>query len=482
MLEKIVLVQPPDPEGTVVIRDHMGKFGILEKKTSVTRYDVLPPLDLAYSAALLEKNGFDVSIIDSPTLGLDRSKVLREVVSKSPDLIIVNTSGVTISNDLDLASWLKNTLEIETVAITQTYMPENILKKNDTDIFIRGEVEYTILELCQKYPNIKKIKGIVYKKDNKFFYNPKRPLIKNLDELPFPAYHLLPMSKYSFHMFKKKNFTTALTSRGCPFGCIYCLYPLGYGDVWRGRSPENVLTELKILTDEYKVKSILFRDQVFNFIPKRTEKICDAMIKEGIDIEWRCECRVDLLSKDLMLKMKKAGCVGVHVGVESGDPTILRNIAKTGISIDVVKRVFNDAKEIGLEALAFFMIGFPGETKESISKTFELAREIKAKQSWFCAVVPYPGTKLYKLAKRKGWILTENLEEYTGRSVVMRTDHLTEEDIREAVDVANVMFSKDNTQLMKSIFSLQGISTALLDPKRAMKFTLGRFINRNKFG
>jgi radical SAM superfamily enzyme YgiQ (UPF0313 family) len=360
-------------------------------------------------------------------------------------------------------------------------MPEDILKKKDINIFIRGEVEQTILELCQKYPNFKKIKGLFYKKDNKFFYNPKRPLIKNLDELPFPAYHLLPMDKYSFHMFKGKSFTTVLTSRGCPFSCIYCLYPIGYGEIWRGRSPENILTELKILTEMYDIKSILFRDQVFNFIPKRTEKICEGIVKEGIDVEWRCECRIDLLSKNLMMKMKDAGCVGVHLGVESGDPNVLRNIAKTGISVDMIKKVFREAREIDLEALGFFMIGFPGETKESISKTFELAREIKAKQSWFCAVVPYPGTKLYELAERKGWIITKNLDEYTGRTVVMRTDQLTEDDIKKAVDTANVMFSKDNTQLMKKIFSLQGISTALMNPKKAMKFTLGRIINRNKF-
>lgn len=204
-IQKVVLIQPPDPEGTIVIRDHMGRFGIKEKKNSVIRYDVFTPLDLAYSAALLEKNGFDVAIIDSPTLNLNRSKILRRVVNKNPDLIIVNTAGVTIPNDLDFASWLKNTLETETVAMTSTYMPEHILMNSDIDVFIRGEAEYTILELCQNYPDIKEIKGVSYKKDNKIFHNPRRPLIKNLDELPLPAYHLLPMHRYSNHMFKRKE-------------------------------------------------------------------------------------------------------------------------------------------------------------------------------------------------------------------------------------------------------------------------------------
>jgi len=124
------------------------------------------------------------------------------------------------------------------------------------------------------------------------------------------------------------------------------------------------------------------------------------------------------------------------------------------------------------------MIGFPCETKESISKTFNLARELKAKQSWFCATVPYPGTKLCELAEKKGWILTKNLEDYTGRNVVMRNDSLTEDDIRNAVDAANIMFSKGNTQILKTVFSLQGVSSLLLDPKKAVKFTLGRFKNK----
>ncbi len=477
----VVLIQPPDPEDMIVLRDHAGKFGIVEKKTSLVRYDKLPPLDLAYSAALLEKNGFDVSIIDSPTLDLEKSKILKETMNKNPDLIFVNTSGASVSNDLDFASWLKNKSGVETVALTQVFSPEDVLRKKDIEIFVRGEVEYTILELCQKYPDIKKINGVFFKRGDEFFYNPKRFLIKNMDELPFPAFHLLPMGKYSHHMFKRKNFTTVQTSRGCPFGCIYCPYPIGYGNIWRGKSPENVLNELKILAEEYKVKSILFRDQVFNFFPKRTEKICDGIIKEGIDITWRCEARVELLSKKFMKKMKQAGCAGVHLGVESGDPVILNKIAKGGVSethIRKLKKVFSDAREIGLETVAFFMIGFPGETKKSISKTFDLARDIKANRAWFCSVVPYPGTKLYELAERKGWLLTRDIRNYTGRSVVMRTDCLTGEEIKKAVDAGNFMFSKDDARFWKTIFSLKGISSAFLDPKKALKFTLGRFTNK----
>jgi len=355
---------------------------------------------------------------------------------------------------------------------------EKIMGLNpEIDFGVFSEGEYTFSDLLNNLEHPERVKNLFVRHSNSIVFTGRGNYV-DFARLPPPLREPFDISKY-----KDKYCSIGIqTKRGCKFGCIYCLYPLGCGSVWRGRSPEGVLTELKMLEEEYKIKSILFRDQVFNFNPKRTEKICDGIIKEGINIEWRCEARVDFFSKNLLVKMKKAGCAGVHMGIESGDLAILKSVAKGCISadhIDKVKKVFRDAREIGLEALAFFMIGFPGETKESISKTFELARELKAKRAWFSPIVPYPGTKLYEIAKMKGWLLTENLEDYTGRKVVMRTDQLTGEDIRKAVDAGNVMFSKDKTQLLKTVFSSQGISSALRDPKKALKFTLGRIFNKN---
>lgn len=483
-VKKVVLIQPPDPKGKIVIRDHMGRFGIMDDKVSVARNDVFPPLDLAYSAALLEKNGFEVRIIDAPVMNYTRARLLKEVKQFDPDMIIVNTAGVTIAYDLETAARLKSALRTETTVITPTFIDEEAIKKSKIGLFIRGESEYTVLELCQKYPNVKKIRGMFFRKGRKLVYNPKRPLIQDLDALPFPAYHLLPLKKYSNHMFKGRVFTTAMTSRGCPFGCIYCLYPLGMGHIWRGRTAQNVVRELKMLHEEFGVEAVLLRDQVFNFNQKRAEEICDGIIREGIKIKWRCEARVDLFSKRLLRKMKQAGCDGIHLGIESGDINVLNSVAKgctTSKYLEITKRVFRQAKEVGLETLAFFMVGFPGETKESIEKTFKLAREIKADQAWFTGMVPYPGTELYKMAERKGWLLTKNYKEYTGRGAVMRTDHLSAEDIKKAVEAGNAMFSKSNVKFLQLAMSPQGIKSALLDPKRALRIVVGRFSNRGKW-
>jgi len=475
-MSKIILVQPSDPAMTQILRDHMGKFGIIQQSLTTLQYDLLPPLDLAYSASLLENKDHEVSIIDSPSLGLDSSQVLNRIINGNPDLIIINTSGVSINEDLDFAENVKKTTN-KLVAVTGMYVslfPEVALQRG-IDLVIRDEIEYTILELSQKTTNFDNIKGLCYMKNGSIVKSPKRPINRNLDELPFPSYHLLPMKNYRYHLLKKRPFTTVLSSRGCPFGCIYCPYPLGYGNIWRGRTSENVLEELRLLVEKFDIKSILFRDQVFTYDMKRAEKICDGIIQDGLDIEWRCETRVDRLPKNLMYKMKEAGCKGVHLGIESGDPEILKRIAKVGVTVDLIKKVFKDAKEVGLETVAFFMLGLPGETRESISKTFSLAKELGSDITWFTAAVPIPGTKLYDLAEKKGWIITKDLKRYSGREVVMRTDNLTEQDIKNALIEAKIMFSGSAASLIKKGFSRKGISLVLSNPKKVMKYVFSKF-------
>ena len=195
---KILLIQPPDPPRKQIIRDHMGRFGIV-KKALPFKDDILPPLDLAYSASLLEKNGFDVNIIDSPALSLSPSKTLKMVKKENPDMIFISTSAVSIDSDLTFVNNLKK-INDSIVAVTGSYLtvrPEIALKKKNIDLVILGEIESTVLEISKKKEKFNSIKGIAYKKNKKIIVNQKRDLIKNLDALPFPSYHLLPMKKKS---------------------------------------------------------------------------------------------------------------------------------------------------------------------------------------------------------------------------------------------------------------------------------------------
>lgn len=465
-MNTVLLIQPPDPSDERILRDHMGKFGVKSFK-----YDLLPPVELASAAALLEKNGFQVEVMDCPALNIKTPRLTKQVSKSNPDLIVINTAGISESNDIEVASELKR----NTGAFTAVIMPfepfynENIFDKN-IDAAVRGEIEYTILDLAKQIP-LSKINGITFKNKHRIIKNPDRELIKNLDDLPIPAYHLLPMKKYAYWYLPKLPFTSVFTSRGCPFRCIYCLYPLGFGDVWRGKSVKRVIEELMLLKEEYKIKSILFRDQVFNFNMKRTGEICDKIIENGIDIEWRCEARINLLSKNLMKKMKDAGCIGIHLGVESGDPKLLKSIAKIGLSVNKIKQVFMDAREIGLATRAFFIIGLPGETKESIERTLELAREIKADDCFFNAVTPYPGTKLYEIAKKNGWVVEDDWRKFAVNEAIMRNENLTGDEIRHFVEIANKEFNKKDISI-KTLFSQRALRVAFSDKKLVMRYLL----------
>jgi radical SAM superfamily enzyme YgiQ (UPF0313 family) len=478
---KTVFLQPPDPPEGKVVRDMAGRFGIrVEANTGA----VLPPLDFAYAASILEKNGFTSQIIDAPALHLDVQEVLEELLKEKADMIVISTTPVSFKNDLEISDSIKEKLPDTLVCLTGSLvsiLPEIALNGSKVDIVVRNEIEFTILDLLRVLGDkrFEGVRGIAYMENGKVVRTPDRALISNLDELPFPAYHLLPMGRYSHNWFSEedKPFMTMLASRGCPYKCIYCPYPIGYGNLWRGRSAQNVLNEMQFLVDNFHVKSILFRDQVFTFDMKRTEEICRGIVERGIDVKWRCETRVDRLSRKLMTVMKEAGCAGLHLGVESGDPEVLSKIGKPGMNIDKIKRAFADADDLGIETGAFFMIGLPGETKQSVWKSFRLAMDLNPDIISFAAVTPYPGTELYKLAEEKGWILTRDWTRYTGFDVVMRTDDLSEEDILQALKYLNMCIGYRSKNLEKKVFSRKGFKEAFLNPLRAGKWVLSTLKN-----
>lgn len=479
---KTIFLQPPDPLGGKVLRDMAGRFGI---RVSNDARVVLPPLDFAYAASVLEKSGYFSKIIDAPAQGLGVQGVLDEISMEKPDVTVINTTPVSLKNDFEISNMIKEGASETWVCLAGSLvsiLPEIALNGSKVDIVIRNEIEGTILDLLKALEDrrFEDVKGIAYRKNGEILKTPERQLITNLDELPFPAFHLLPVDQYCHNWFSEKDkpFLTMLTSRGCSYRCIYCPYPIGYGDHWRGRSAPNVLDEISFLVDKFHVRNILFRDQVFTFDMKRTEEICRGIVEKGIDVRWRCETRVDRLSKRLMTMMRDAGCAGIHLGVESGDPEVLSRIGKPGLNTDMIKTVFADAEELGIETGAFFMVGLPGETRRSIWKSFELAMEINPNIISIAVVTPYPGTELYRLAEEKGWILNRDWASYTGFDVVMRTNELSEEDILQAVKYFSMCVRQRRKKLEKEVFSRKGFQKALLKPLTATRWLLRMTKNR----
>ncbi|RLI05488.1 B12-binding domain-containing radical SAM protein [Candidatus Bathyarchaeota archaeon] len=427
---KVLLVQPPlTPEIELY-----STAGI-----------VAPPLGLAYLAAVLEKYGYPVEILDAPALEVTFKDLAVELKRRKPDLVGITATTATISNALQTAKVTKEVLPESIVMMGGahiTFTHETLMKENPfVDVGCIGEGEYTLLEFVKTVENegnLKNVKGIIFRKDGKILKTEPRPLIENLDDLPFPARHLLPMNRYK--AFRKKMILgTILTSRGCPFNCIFCSSSLLFGKKFRARSPKNVVDEIEQFQETYKTRYVEFVDDTFTFDKKRAEAICKEILDRKLDTQWVCSCRVDLINKELMKTLKKAGCIMIYFGVESGVQRVL-NILKKGIKIEQAVRVMKWAREVGLETVASFVLGTPGETWEDALQTIKFAKKLDPDYVQFSIATPFPGTELYEIADREGLLLTRDWSQYTVLKPVMRTKELTVEQLQKLIRKAYFSF------------------------------------------
>jgi len=407
---KVMLILPP------------SKF-VLKDKLGITSV----PLGLAYLASFIEKDGHKVKIIDSNTLGYRIKDIKEEIEKFNPHLVGVTATTSCIYDAYEVAKIIKEVdpgIKVVIGGPHVTFIAKETLKECPfIDVVVRGEGEETFRELVNFFESssedtwsLEEVKGITFRKDNKIIETDSRSLIKNLDSIPFPAYHLLPMEKYSL---EGKRFATIITSRGCPFSCIFCSSSRLFGKTWRARSPENVIEEIKLLKNKYGVREIEFLDDTFTLNKKRAEKICELLIKEKLDISWSCSSRVDTIDESLIEKLKKAGCHTIYVGVESGSQKIL-NIIDKGITLPQIEKTINLIKKVNINSFGSFILGIPGETVKTIKKTINFAKKLNPSFVQFSICTPYPGTKLFEMAKEKGWLLTKDWSKYTILDQVMK--------------------------------------------------------------
>ncbi|MEA3486022.1 MAG: radical SAM protein, partial [Candidatus Aerophobetes bacterium] len=298
------------------------------------------------------------------------------------------------------------------------------------DIVVRGEGEITTRELISHLEgglSLKEVKGISFRENGGIIETGNRSFIKNLDKIPFPAYHLLPMDKYRAG---KHRFANIITSRGCPFSCIFCSSSELCGKMWRARSPENVIEELKKLKYEYDVSEVEFLDDTFTLNNRRTEEICNLMMKKNLNLSWSASSRVSTITQGLADRMKKAGCHTIYLGIESGSQKILDLIQK-GINLFQAEKAVEIVRRANINALGSFIIGIPGETVKSIKKTIRFARTLNLNFVQFSICTPYPGTKLFKIAKKKGFLLTRDWSKYTIVDPVMKTPGISSKELRK---------------------------------------------------
>jgi radical SAM superfamily enzyme YgiQ (UPF0313 family) len=283
----------------------------------------------------------------------------------------------------------------------------------ELDVVVRGEGEETMVDLCRALERKKEVNGIAHlagislRRDGRVVRNPPRFPISNLDGLPFPAFHLVPFEKYNFRIEVPGHgalpAVNIMTSRGCPFNCNFCATPVNWGRAVRTRSPQNVVREIEWLVEKYGARVIFFYDDTFNLSVKRVEDISDLMIERRLGVFWRCEIRLDLMTKALLAKMKEAGLFHVSFGIEAGSERVRNAIINKRIKIDDFHNVIAWCRELEVVPNVFFIFSHPTETWAEAQETIRLIEQYKDLVEASVAILHvYPGTPLEKTAKESG--------------------------------------------------------------------------------
>ena len=398
-----------------------------------------PPLGLAYVASVLEKFGHKVRVVDTVIDNIGLEDLLREIRSWNPDVVGISIQTPTAPRAYRAIKEIKEEfpdLPIIAGGIHATFMYDEALDAG-ADVVVRGEGEYTALELVNTLEKhglnpraLRRVKGIVFREGGDGRANvvtPQRPFISNLDELPWPAHHLLPMDKY-LALGKKLRVAHIMASRGCPYGCIYCITSYYWGRRIRFRSAKNVLDEVEYLVDKYRINKVAFSDDELIVNRRFVYDFIKGLKERGLDVTFSCGGRVDHINRDYLRFLFSNGCEVLYLGVESASQRTIDRIGKR-ITIDQAMRAFQIANDVGIFTMASFILGFPWETLEDMKRTVKFAVKLRPSYAQFTALTPYPGTPLYKFAEEHNLIVDRNWEHYTTIKPVMRGFHFTAKEL-----------------------------------------------------
>jgi len=394
-----------------------------------------PSLGLAYLGAVSERQGHTVYIYDGDVENISLEKVLRDF---APDLVGITANTIQIKSAWRDAAAVKSLSDIPVVlgGPHPTVLPTESVERPEVDIVVRGEGESTWEELCQwrtfvslgrtmaegEWPRaisgLQSVPGISYQTpDGQVHHNPDRPVIEDLDSLPLPAYHLFKIDRYTNLQPTVDHIEgpsyPILTSRGCPYRCTYCSQ-IGPRR-WRMRSPENVVAEWRWLVRDLGAAEIGVLDDSFNINRQRVLDICDLLIKEELThVPWIMinGIRANLVDKELLGNMKQAGCIRSAFGVESGNQAILDSAIGKQLTLEQIRAAFKAAKEVGMEAIGFFIIGLPGETEETMEDTIRFAIELDPVVANFSMAMPFPGTEMSRIVKERGRLLVKDYDDF----------------------------------------------------------------------
>jgi len=467
--KRILLIYPPSP---VMNREDRCQQPVKE----LLVIPPLPPVDLMYMAAvaesIVEPNYFEAKIIDYSIDKSEKEKGKEETITEDPfdsftsdlkefqpDYLIINVASTTLENDLSVLKIAKeilpNVITIAKGAHFLTSKTDSLYNCRALDLIIVGEAEETLKEILEQKPYAQ-IKGLCYRDGFMAKYTGKRPFIKNLDEIPFPARHLVDNS-----IFKRpdNNKVQAIikVSRGCPHHCFFCLATPVSGAKVRVRSAENIIEEIRECVESYGIKNFLFWSDIFNQDREWTMDLCEKIIDSGLKITWSSNTRADTADEEMAELMYESGCRLVSIGVESGSQYVLDKIGKK-ITIDEVRdavKIFRNAK---IKVYNYFVIGLPWDDEETIEESIEFAIELDSDFISFYTATPLPGTRFYRYAKENNLLNGNNSFENAYFYPVVNTHSLSKERVFELHKQAIKRFYLRPRYILRAISNIRSIA------------------------
>ncbi|MCD6405454.1 MAG: radical SAM protein [Planctomycetes bacterium] len=375
-----------------------------------------PPLGLLYLAAYLEAHSdHDIKVIDSQVERLTYDQLAERVKTQAPDVVGLTTMTLTLLDVMKTAEIVKRVSPSTKVVLGGPHVhlyPDESIRLKNADFLVLGEGEEAFKDLLDSIDDkdrLSRVTGLVFEHNGQIVNTGIRPAIEDLDALPFPARHMVPYKKYSSLLAKGDCVTTMFTSRGCPFKCTFCDRP-HLGSRFRSRSPGNVVDELEKCVRMGIVEFLIY-DDTFTVNRARVMGICDEIARRRLDIGFDIRARVDTVDDAMLAKLKKAGCQGIHYGVEAGTEKILKVLNK-GIHISQVDEVFRMTRKHKIPVLAYFMIGSPTETRDDIETTFRVMRRLKPDYVHITVLTPFPGTQIYKMGLESGILKRDYWREF----------------------------------------------------------------------
>ncbi len=425
-LPTVVLVNPP-----ITGAQREGYLGPVIKNL----YFNSPPLGITYIAAVLERDGVPVRLIDAAVEELTLTQTVDRIRASGATITGITSTTNFFGNAVNLASRLRDALPGMTILIggphvttnTETAMAHTVF-----DIACIGEGEMTCLELVHaisERTGLESVKGIAFRREGKLIRTEPRPLIENLDDLPPPARHLLPLDKYVPQPNDGPYLPKAamISSRGCPYPCVFCDHGT-FGSRYRSLSPCRIVDEMEELVARHGIRDIAFVDSLFMINRDRVLAIVDEIQKRKLKIRWTCTVRANVADPDTLAGMKAAGCWRVRIGVEAGDERVLKLIRKE-VSLDQVHEVVAAADRLNLHPKGFFMVGHIGDTKESILRSIALAKSLALTDITVQINTPLPGAPQWDLFEQYGTLVTRDLEDFSFWEPVFVPDGMTSEEL-----------------------------------------------------